>query len=404
MKRLWPIGVLVALVLGAWWAVGAVSQNDGAVWSEVRRDDLVLGVEVNGELAATETSQLGPPQLSDYWDFKISFMAPEGDEVEAGAPVLGFDTENLEQQLLTQQAEAEQARKNIERTEKNLAMQRRQDLLRLAEAEARQRKAELIVQRPEALSKADELAVAQLDLELARKELAYLQERVEGSRRSAESQLATLRGQQQRAEQRVVEIRQAIEMMTRRAPRAGTVIYVTDWNDEKKKVGDTCWKGQNVVELPDLRTMKADGRVDEADAGKLAERQRVTLRLDAHPDVEFAGRIASIWKTVRHERGSQVKMARLEIELDETDTRKMRPGMRFRGRVETERISEAVLLPIDAVFLQAEGPVVYRKTLFGFDTVSVELGRRNDSHVEVLSGLQPGDSVSLVDPTHAGRT
>jgi multidrug efflux pump subunit AcrA (membrane-fusion protein) len=56
------------------------------------------------------------------------------------------------------------------------------------------------------------------------------------------------------------------------------------------------------------------------------------------------------------------------------------------------------------VFLQAEGPVVYRKTLFGFDTVTVELGRRNDSHVEVLSGLQPGDSVSLVDPARAGRT
>jgi multidrug efflux pump subunit AcrA (membrane-fusion protein) len=124
----------------------------------------------------------------------------------------------------------------------------------------------------------------------------------------------------------------------------------------------------------------------------------VTFRLDAHPDQEFSGNVASIWKTVRRKTWrNPLKVAKLEIELDETDTRRMRPGMRFRGKLETERISDALLVPVDAVFLGPEGPLVYRSSLLGHEAVEVKLGRRNEDHVEVLEGLAEGDSVSLVD-------
>lgn len=186
--------------------------------------------------------------------------------------------------------------------------------------------------------------------------------------------------------------------MTVTAARDGTVIYVSNWNDEKKKVGDACWKGESVLELPDLTRMKAVGLVHEADAGRLSEGQRVTFRLDAHPDVEFAGQVALIWRTVQRETWrSPKRVVRLEIDLDETDTRRMRPGMRFRGNIEVERVSDALLVDADSVFLKADGPVVHRRTLLGHETVPVELGRRNEHHVEVLGGLREGDAVSLAD-------
>ncbi len=75
----------------------------------------------------------------------------------------------------------------------------------------------------------------------------------------------------------------------------------------------------------------------------------------------------------------------------------MRPGMRFRGSVEVERVTDALLIPIEAVFQSADGPVAYRRTLLGHETLPLELGRRDDQHVEVLSGLDPADEVSLVD-------
>jgi multidrug efflux pump subunit AcrA (membrane-fusion protein) len=390
--------LLVPVVLLGWWAVGGTEGEEGARWVEAEREDLVISVELEGTLRAVETSVISPPQVRDQWEFKIAFMAPEGQTVEKGMPVLGFDTSDLQQRLIRKQAESDEARKQIEKTEKNLTMVRRQDELRLAEAQARLRKARLKVELPEELLQGRELAMTKLDLELAEKEVVYLQRRLERSAESAEAQLAALRTQRDRADRRVEEITRAIEEMTRKAPRAGTVIYTEGWRGEKKAVGETCWRSESVMELPDLSEMMGKGTVDEADAGKLAEGQRVTLRLDAHPDVEFTGSVRSIWKTVQRKSWrSPVKVARLEIELDETDSRRMRPGMRFRGKVETERVAGALTVPVDAIFLEPDGPVVYRRTLLGHERAQVELGRRNEDRVEVLSGLEEGDAVSLVE-------
>jgi multidrug efflux pump subunit AcrA (membrane-fusion protein) len=403
-KSRWIAVVTVLLLAGGWWTLRAVTGEE-TDWVEVGRDDLILGVEVTGTLKAVETDLIGPPQLRHMWQFKIAQMAPEGDEVAVGTPVLAFDSSELQQQLQRENAERDAARKRVEKAEKEQTVRRQQDLLRLAEAEAKLRKAKLKAESPEELEAARELAQVKLDLELAGKEVAYLTLRLESSARSAEATLGALRDQLERAEQDVEQTQQAIQQMTVAAGRDGTVIYVTDWNDQKKKVGDSCWKGEKIIELPDLSRMKAMGMVHEADAGRVAEGQQVTLRLGAHPDVEFTGRVGSIWRTVQRETWrSPKKVVRLEIELDETDTRRMRPGMRYSGKVEIDRVADALLVDADAIFLKPEGPVVYRRTLMGHEIVPVELGRRNESRVEVLSGLSDGDSVSLTDLSARRRT
>lgn len=395
-RRLSVAVALTALAAGGIWLAAPGGGDEITEWVEVRRGDLVIGIEVTGKLRAVDTSSLGPPPLRDYWEFKIAHMAPEGQEVEAGTPVVSFDTSDLRQRLLQQRAEADQARKQIEKTEKTLAMTRRQSLLQLDEARARQRKSQLKVDVPPELSEDRELSLARLDKELADTEVEHLTRRLEASDRSAAAQLAALRAQLERAEQKVAQLTEAIEQMARKAPRAGTVIYVTDWNDQKKKVGDTCWKNQSVVEVPDLSRMKAEGEVDEADAGLLREGQPVAVRLDAHPDVEFEGRVSSIWKTVQQKSWrNPLKVAKLEILLDETDTMRMRPGMRFRGEVEAERIVDALLLPVGAVRADDGSPRVARRAFSGVEWVPVELGRRNDRFVEVLGGLMEGDAVAL---------
>ena len=89
---------------------------------------------------------------------------------------------------------------------------------------------------------------------------------------------------------------------------------------------------------------------------------------------------------------------RLELHFDETDVRRMRPGMRFRGTIETERITATLMIPSHAVFPSPEGPVVYRRTLLGHEDVTVTLGRRNATMVEVLEGLEAGDVVAETRP------
>jgi HlyD family secretion protein len=395
-KRKLGIGLFVGalILLGGWWSIRGLG-SDGGDWVGVERGDMIIGVEVTGTLEAVDSGSLGPPQIKEFWDYKISHMAPEGSEVTEGEVVLGFDTSALMQTLREFQAEAEEAQKNIEKTRQELDLDQRKDLLRLEEARAKHRKAELKVDVPAELEEGNELRQARLDLQLAEQEIAYLESRMEAARRSADAELGALSNQHQVAQRKVQEMQDAIAAMSVKAPRDGTVVYVSNWRDEKKKVGDSCWQGEVVIELPDLAEMEAKGEVDEADAGRVAEGQPVRFKLDAHPDAEFGGSIRSIWRTVQQKNWrTPLKVVRLDIDLDETDTRRMRPGMRFSGEAEVERVENALLIPLEAVFTTAEGPVVWRRTLMGSERVEVELGRRNAERVEVLSGLSEGDRVS----------
>ncbi len=392
------------LAAGGWYVARGYGDDLDAGWTEARRGDLVLGVEVTGTLVAVDSSQLGPPQAQDVWEFKISMMAPEGKEVKRGERVLGFDTSELEKKLELKLAERDAARKRIEEKEMNAALALQQKRLRLAEAEARRRKALMKVEVPAAMQKATELAQARLQLEEAEREIALVQEGLEAASRADEAELSALRDQRDAADRRVREIREAIAQMTVTAPRDGTVIYVEGWRDDKKKVGDSVWRAERVLEIPDLRRMKAKGEVDEADAGRVRQGLKVTLRLDAHPEVEFTGKVASIWNTFQRKSWREPqKVMRLDVELDRTDAERMRPAMRFRGTIETERVKGALLVPAQAVFPTKEGPVAYRKTWLGWEKVRLETGRRNDKEAEVLEGLHEGDRVAQRDLEAAKR-
>jgi multidrug efflux pump subunit AcrA (membrane-fusion protein) len=54
-----------------------------------------------------------------------------------------------------------------------------------------------------------------------------------------------------------------------------------------------------------------------------------------------------------------------------------------------------LLAPADAVRSTADGPVAWRRSLFGSEPVHLEVGRRNERFVEVLAGLAEGDRLGL---------
>ncbi|HVS31555.1 MAG TPA: efflux RND transporter periplasmic adaptor subunit [Thermoanaerobaculia bacterium] len=364
-------------------------------WVRPSRGDLVGGIDVAGTLSAVESDRFGPPQLTDFWEFKISMMAPEGAEVKKGRPVLGFDTTELQRRLEQKSAESDEALKQIEKRRADLALRTRDERLKLAEAEARLRKTELKLQAPDDIVGVNERKQVELDHALARRETAAISARLGALGRAADAEIRLLESKQREAAAVVTSTRDAISRMTITAPRDGTVVYVTSHRGEKKKVGDACWRMERVIEIPDLNRMIAKGEVDEVDAGRVTVGQRVSFRLDAHPDERFEGTITSAGRTVQQKQGTRdpLKVLRVEIALDRTDPAKMRPGMRFKGTVELSRVRDALIIPRSAVFISAEGPVVYRRTLLSVDAVPVALGRENEESVEVVKGLSARDRI-----------
>ena len=367
--------------------------------------DLVLDVEVAGTLRAMESDQVGPPaSVTDVWQFKLTRMVPEGTQIKPGAEVIAFDESDLEKDLTDRESEVKSYTEELGKLVADNALNVLNDKMALEEAQARLRKAELKADLPSDLTAQIELKVAGVDRKLAQREVEFQKEREQDKRRQEVSDRAILEGRLARSRAAVADIKAEITAMSVKARRSGTVVYRQNSQGEKKKVGDRIWRQDTVVQIAALDRLSAQGQVDEVDASNVAAGQHVGLRLDAHPDREYGGvveRVASLVQTESSE--SRIKVVQLDIKLTETDPLLMRPGMRFRGRIEIARDHAVLQLPLAAIASTASGPTVTKIEGSGLRTTAVTLGRRSRAMVEVKAGLLPGDRV-LLRATHGGAT
>jgi multidrug resistance efflux pump len=93
------------------------------------------------------------------------------------------------------------------------------------------------------------------------------------------------------------------------------------------KVGDEIYVGNNMGNVPALKWMKVNTTISENDFMKIAVGQKVTVRLDALPKVEFEGEIMYVGKLCRlKENKSKQKVFDVEVKILTSDER-LKPGM-----------------------------------------------------------------------------
>jgi HlyD family secretion protein len=332
------------------------------------------------------------------WDFKIVRLANEGAEVKRGKEVLTFDVSELQRQLAERTSERDQAAQEIVKKKIDQDLAHREGEMKVSEAEAAFRKAQLQADLPAQYTAAIEMKLARIDLDAARAELEAARRRLSYQLKLGEAELAYLRDRQARATDRVRRLEAAVKEMTVRSPVDGLVVHKTNWRGDKKKVGETCWAGDECVEVVDISQMMGKGEVEETESARVRIGQSVRLRLDALPEVEWRATVAGLRPTVyRQSPRTPLKVIGVDLELERTDRARMRPGMQLRGRIETGRVTRAVLIPLEAVFSRPDGPIAFRRSGVGHEKVSLRLGQRNGRYAEVLAGLTEGDRVSRRD-------
>ena len=233
------------------------------------------------------------------WNFKLAFLAPEGDQVKAGQPVLRFDTSELQPKLLQALAELDRSETALTKAETDLEVAVSQAELALAEARGQERRASLESDIPADVIENQKLQLAQINRDLARREIEFREDQARRARARSDIELDGLRRQHRRAAAKVGEIEDQIERMTVLAPRDGTVVLKTNWRGDKKKVGDSVWRQEIVVQIPDLRQMEIAAEIDETDAGHVEIGQPVQFRLDAHPERVYSATVSKIQRAVQ---------------------------------------------------------------------------------------------------------
>lgn len=219
----------------------------------------------------------------------------------------------------------------------------------------------------------------------------------------AAAALNEVQGKLETAQASLQQALSGLSQTTIQAPFGGiAILYETfrDGQKRKPRVGDRVWQNQPLLYLPDISTMIVNTQIREVDLHKVAMDQECTVHVDAYPDVSFSGKVTllGMLATERFQQGLGEKYFQLTITLEGKNER-LRPGMTARVTIESGDAEEILYVPTPAVFNDGARSYCYHLQKDGkFLEQTVVVGHHNEDLVEIVSGLQKGDWVSLLKP------
>lgn len=199
-----------------------------------------------------------------------------------------------------------------------------------------------------------------------------------GSQHSRDTALAQL--QIDRAKSNLA--RTQLDKMTIHAPFSGQTGL------REVSAGDYVNNGDSLVELVDIRRIKADFKVAEIYLPQLRLGQPVSISVDAFPGETFEGEIYAMAPQVDVRGRSLALRARIP-----NDQGRLRPGLFARMTLTLERKEAALMVPEQAIVPQGQRQLVYKVVEGKISPQPVSLGLRQRGEVEVLTGLKAGDVI-----------
>ena len=300
----------------------AVAEAPAAETALVERGDLSMMIDASGSLIPHV--EIG---LAFTTGGRVAEMlATEGEQVEAGQPLLRLDTQDLQWQV---------------------------GQARLA------------------------VSIAEYDLSDARDD--YWEESNQVKRVKAKLEQAQVSLQQ--AEWR-------LEQATLKAPFSGTI---TTLNID---AGEMANSGQTVVILSDLSNLNVEINLDETDVARVAMSTPIVITVDAFPGTDLSGEIIEIASSADVQSG--VVLYPVTIRLDPADL-PLRPGMTVNVILTIEKRENTLFVPFRAVETEGGQAYLTRVTADGREAerVAVTMGLITDTQVEILSGINEGDVVTV---------
>jgi RND family efflux transporter MFP subunit len=202
---------------------------------------------------------------------------------------------------------------------------------------------------------------------------------------SAQAQVATAQAQVDQAHLR-------LEQATLSAPIAGTITAVN------VAVAESVGASASAVELADVSTLEVVVSLDETDVSDVAVGTEAVITLDAFPDQALQGEVTAIASVGESESG--VVLFPVTVAVEASDDVPARPGMSAEVDIVTMSKPDVLTIPLRAVVSDSAGSVVMRLNPLvdgGVETVAVTLGTTTDTAVEITSGLSEGDVVVVPD-------
>jgi HlyD family secretion protein len=403
--RRWAVRILILLTLAAaGFGVFHLRQTHAgpAVPSaSAREGDFLVLVRCRGALKARRSVGIYTPTVPNL---RIAWLAPTGEHVNAGDPILRFDSSTARQQLMQTEAQLKQAQATLDQAVAQTDTTAEQDQTQLADSRFSVERADVEVSKQEILSRiaAEEAKVA---LGIAQQRLKVQEATVESHKTSSNSRIASLARQRDKVKFDVDITTARIAQMEIKAPISGLLTLrnncsgaITSADCKPYKVGDNVSSGMVLGEIPDLNTLELDSKLEEADRGRVAANNDVIVRVDSLPELTIPAKVTEVSALAEMRMEYPYTPSfRAYAALLRPDPR-LRPDMNGGMDIVINRIPGAISIPAKALFTRAGKPIVYLGSSGAWRPTDVQVLARNPDEV-AISGIPGNAKVALVDVT-----
>ena len=178
----------------------------------------------------------------------------------------------------------------------------------------------------------------------------------------------------------VMESNESLRAYTLRAPSSGQIVQ---WNVAPGQYAGT---SDTLMVIADLGSGWLDLQIHTHDADLIREGQAVTFegRVDDKPVTSEIGYVSPIAA-----QDTQSLLARAVIPNVEGH---LNPGLYVTAKVSLQPVEASIVIARSAVQYEGPDPVIYVPAGAGeFEERRITLGQADDTHVELLDGLAPGE-------------
>jgi RND family efflux transporter MFP subunit len=299
----------------------------------------------------------------------------EGNNVKEGQLLATLDDSDVQKSLISAKADEESAAAGIA----DLQVQ-----LRLAEIQLKRTQGlvDAKVQTEEALD------TAKASVDSLKAKIALAKQQVVG------------------AETRIAQAQQAVDNCTIRAPFAGRIV------SKDAQVGEMVspisagggFTRTGIATIVDMKSNEIEVDVNEAYIAKVKERQKVEARLDAYPDDK--DKYSAHVRTVIPSADRQKATVKVRISFDKLDD-KILPDMGVKvafledeapKKKDPNAVVAKAVIPMIAVRKEGGSQYVLLVKNEAIERRGVTLGTERGTDVDVLAGVNPGDSLVVKGP------
>jgi multidrug efflux pump subunit AcrA (membrane-fusion protein) len=398
------IGLLVALLAAGGVAAGVyrmrrVEAGDDIPSIQVRQGEFLVIVRCRGELDARHSTQFYAPVVPNL---RIAWMAPGGEPVKQGDPIIRFDSSQAQQQLAQKQATLQSAQASLDQWVAQARITVEQDKSDISDSQYAVETAKLDITM-KTLKSPIEGEKSQIAEKVAEQKQKAEEAAVELHRAADQSKMASLTRLRDQAKADVELAQSRIAQMEIKAPGSGLLTFQLNYqgafgSDAKPyKIGDNVYSGMGLGEIPDIGTLELEGKIEETDRGRIAVGQEVIVKLDALPELTLPAKLSQIspLAEVSMNEFPPTRSFRASAQILHPEPR-LRPSMNGGMDIVVNKIPHALSIPARALFTKAGNPVVYARHGGSYGAVEVKVEARNPDEV-AISGVPAGTVVALKD-------